>query len=225
MSEVVGRFTLNGTKRQNDVIRAMAELATMKYGDRLAANVQVWFMPAAEMPKRADGGPSVGFTPSWTKILLWQAVRRYPCVEVFAHEVGHALPMSKVQKQEVIALAVPTGGKWNAPGYADDVRESGAVAQSRAVLGVVNPPYQRFYTHKLNAADDAVLAQIYLRPAVTPEPDPKPPQPTPPEPVDLQKQIDALEAENGALKASLNEVAADNLAVATKAREAGKAEI
>lgn len=203
MSEKVGRFTLLGNARQNSSIRAMALKASEVYGDRLAPNINVEFLPAERMPKRADGGPSVGYTPSFTKIQMWERVRRYDAPATFAHEIGHALPMSRTQKRQIEALADPPGGQWNAAGYADDVRETGARAQSRANLGVPNPPYKRFYTHDIPMTKDAEVAAIYKAPAISPEPDPVPPQPTPPDPAELIARIADLEAEVEGLEASL----------------------
>lgn len=210
MTEQVGRFTLNGTERQNATIRAMAQKASDVYGDRLKPSIDVYFRPGAQMPKRADGGPSVGFTPSYTRIDMWAAVGRYPVEATFAHEVGHAVPMSKAGKARVVALATPAGGKWNAPGYADDVRETGARCQSRALLGVVNPPYKSFYSHDIAASKDAQLGAAYLDTPDTVEPDPTPPQPTPADPVALQAAIDRLEAEAALLN---NEITSMQLTI------------
>lgn len=208
----VGNFWLNGTDRQVEAITPMARHASDVLGTRLRPAIEVSFLPGAQMPKRADGGPSVGFTPSYTKIVMWAAIRRYPVVETFAHEVMHAVPLSKKQKAAILALEVPSGAKWNAPGYAKDGREPAARTASRAVLGVANPPYASYYDYDVPESSDPQLKAAYLGTPDVVEPDPTTPDPTPADPVALQAQIDALEAEQAAILPIAEQIATDAIA-------------
>jgi hypothetical protein len=190
----VGAFSITGTPALIAKISDMAKHVSDVLGDRIK-NVQVGFYSAALMPRRADGGPSVGYTPNPHKIMLWQAlVHHVP--ETFAHECCHVLDgqwMTTEQRQDIMALEVPPATKWQSADYDHEGCENFACYGSGALFGV-QPAWQRFYLDPVPTSAWPQLAAMALKDYGAPVPVP-PPDPTPPDPVDLQAQIDELSAQ------------------------------
>jgi hypothetical protein len=201
MSEVIGPFTIDGTKEQIDAISDTAKKLAGALPDQLK-DVDVVFRSGDQLKKKAHTAFTPrGLTPNGHRILMHERVDKYDADRTFAHEVMHALDfqwLTNKQRRDITGLMEPLADKWDAKEYHNRVYEAFACYASAAFGEFKWPVYTEFYVHDVPKKKWPELKTLVLEdlgPAdPAPDPDPTPSDDRDERIVELEAQLAQCEA-------------------------------